>query len=80
MSIDLSTKGLAVASSKRPWIAVALWMVLVVGAGALNATLLADALTTKFALTNNPDSHRRRVLCVGRSQDDHDALQHDGEL
>ena len=56
MSIDLSTRGLAVASSKRPWITVAIWIVLIVGAGALNGTLLADALTTEFALTNNPDS------------------------
>ena len=59
---DLSTRNLARVSARHPWRVVALWIVLIVGALGLNATLGADALTNDFAFTSNPDSQIARDL------------------
>ena len=52
----MSFEGVAVASSRRPWITIGLWVALLAVAITLNATLLQDALTTEFSFSNEPDS------------------------
>ena len=60
--MSLSTEGIARASASRPWTTIGVWVVVLVAAFALIATLLADALTTEFAFTNNPDSKKADSL------------------
>ncbi|PKB72758.1 MAG: hypothetical protein BZY75_05385 [SAR202 cluster bacterium Io17-Chloro-G7] len=55
MSVNLSTESIARASSRRPWITVGIWVVLFVIAVLLRGSLLEDAITTEFAITNNPE-------------------------
>ena len=69
MSMSLSTEALARASSRRPWVTIAVWGVLVLAAGASIATLLSDALTTEFNFTNNPESKRAYALMEERFRD-----------
>ena len=66
MKIDLSTRGLAHASATHPWVAIGAWVALIAVALALNVTLLDDALTTEFTLTNNPDSMQANTLLEDR--------------
>ena len=54
--MSFSTEGLARATARRPWITIGAWALVVMVAMALISTLLDDALTTEFAMTNNPDS------------------------
>lgn len=51
-----STEHIALASARRPWVVVGLWLVTLVIAVVLISTLLADALTTQFAFTTTPES------------------------
>ena len=60
--MSLSTEGIARASARRPWITIGVWIVVLATAIALMSTLLADALTTEFAFTNNPDSKKADTL------------------
>ena len=64
--MNLSTEGLARASSRRPWRTVAIWIALIVVAIGINGTLLEDALTTEFGFTNSPDSLRADRLLEDR--------------
>ena len=63
---NMSFEGIARGSSRRPWLTIAVWVVLIVGAGVLNVTLLPDALTTEFGFTNKPDSWRGDKLLEER--------------
>ena len=64
--MNLSTESLARASSRRPWVTVALWIVLLVVATVLTGTVLQDSLTTEFAFTNDPDSQKALNLLEDR--------------
>ena len=57
---------LARGSSHRPWRVVVGWVVIIVLAGAASAAFLADALTTDFDFTDNPDSKRAATLVEDR--------------
>ena len=54
----IPTEALARGSARRPWTVIGLWVLALVIAGALVATLLNDALTTQFVFTNTPESQR----------------------
>ena len=56
MSVNLSTESIARVSSKRPWVTIGIWILVFVLAAFLRATLFEDAITTEFAITNNPES------------------------
>ena len=54
----LSPSSLARASARHPWLTIATWIVLVVAAGAIIATMLGGNLTAEWSLLNRPDSKR----------------------
>ena len=56
MASPLSSESLARASARRPWVIIALWVITLVAFIGLAATLLSDAVTTEFHLTNDADS------------------------
>ena len=66
MKVNLSTEALARASAQRPWITIGAWIALIAVAIGINVTLLADALTTEFGFTNNPESKRADKLLEDR--------------
>jgi len=66
MSLDLSTEGLARTSAQHPWRIIVVWFVVIVVAIVLTSAWLADALTTEFKFTNNPDSMRADKLLEDR--------------
>ena len=55
----LSTEALARTSARRPWLVIAVWVVLLLSGVALRATIFEDGVTTQFNFTNTPG--RRRV-------------------
>src|SRR5688572_21303497 len=63
-----STAGLARISARRPWIVVALWVLLLVFAG-VAATGLGDAFTTESNFTNSPESVQAADLLEARLRD-----------
>ncbi len=54
--MKLNPESLARASSRRPWRVMATWLVVLVLAGVSTAAFLADALTTDFDFTDEPES------------------------
>ena len=60
-----STERLARASARRPWIAIAAWVVLLVAGGYLT-TGLGDVLTTDFQFTTRPESVQADDLLEAR--------------
>ena len=62
MALDLSPRGLAGRSARRPWITIGVWALTLVIAIALIATLIGDSLTTDIGLTGEPDSKRANAL------------------
>ena len=66
MKLNLSTEAVARASANRPWRTIGVWVVLLVVAIGINATLLADALTTEFSFTNDPEYERADRLLEER--------------
>ncbi len=56
------TGRLARASSRRPWLTVAAWLVALVAAMAATALLLGDVLTSDGDVTSNPESKRANAL------------------
>lgn len=66
MSNKLSFEGLARVTTRRPWLTIGAWAILIAAAVFLNVTLLADALTTEFGFSNNPDSVRADALLEDR--------------
>ena len=69
MTVNLSTEALARASGRRPWIVVAVWLVLIAGAVMISGAWLQDALTTEFKFTNQPESEQGFVLMEERFRD-----------
>ncbi|MGC2241026.1 MAG: hypothetical protein WA726_09325, partial [Acidimicrobiia bacterium] len=58
----LGTESMARGSARRPWLTVALWIVLIGIAGALSSQLLGDALTTSIEFTDQPESAQAQTL------------------
>ncbi len=58
----ISTEGLAAASARRPWTAIAIWGALLVASIVVTAAFLADGLTTEEDFTSNPESKRGATL------------------
>ena len=54
----LTTQSLARASSRRPWLTLGIWILIIIAAGITSSRLLADALTTDVAFTNQPEAKR----------------------
>mgnify|MGYP001210174086 CR=1 FL=1 len=67
--MNLSTEALARTSGRRPWIVVAVWLVLIAGAVAFSGAWLQDALTTEFKFTNQPESEQGFALMEERFRD-----------
>ena len=63
---SLSFEGLTRASTRRPWATIGAWVALIALAIFLNVTLLADALTTEFGFSNNPESIQANDLLEER--------------
>ena len=64
--MKVNPESLARASSRRPWTVIGVWILVLVVAGLLSSALLADALTTDFDFTDNPDSKRAEQLLEDR--------------
>jgi RND superfamily putative drug exporter len=60
--MKVNPETIARASSRRPWVTVGLWVLVIVVAMATTSTLLADTLTTDFDFTDEPESKRAQVL------------------
>jgi RND superfamily putative drug exporter len=58
----LGTETLARSSARRPWRTVAIWVVLLIAAGAASSQLLGDALTTEIGFTDQPESAQAQDL------------------
>ncbi|MBI2856478.1 MAG: MMPL family transporter [Chloroflexi bacterium] len=58
MAVSVSTESLARHSAGRPWTVVGLWVLLLLVAGAVVASMLEDGLTTRFVFTNTPEAQR----------------------
>ena len=69
MTFSLSTQGLAEASARRPWFTVGVWVVALVLAVVIIASLLDAALTTDDYFTNNPESDQAVAILVDREWD-----------
>ncbi len=54
--MSFGPRALAQASARKPWRTIAIWVVLLIGAGVLSSQLLGDALTTSIEFTNQPES------------------------
>ena len=65
----LNPESLASVSSRHPWRTIGAWIVVIVSAGMLSATLLADVLTDDFAFTNRPESARAQEVIDARFAD-----------
>ena len=64
MALDLSPRGLAARSARRPWITIGVWALTLVIAMALIATLIGDSLTTDLGLTGEPESKRADAVIM----------------
>ena len=64
--MKLTTGSLARASSRRPWMTLGMWVVLIAIAGALSSMWLSDALTTDVDFTNEPEAKRALELVEER--------------
>ena len=64
---------LARASSRRPWLTIGIWVLLVVAAGFASSQLLGGSLTHDANFTNKPESIRAQDLANARlHRSDHD--------
>ena len=63
---EVESESLARASSHRPWRVVFGWIGIIVLASAASYSFLADALTTDFDFTDDPESKRAEVLLEDR--------------
>jgi putative drug exporter of the RND superfamily len=62
MALRISPETLARASSRHPWRTVVAWVLVLVVAGGLTSTLLADVLSNDIAFTNHPESVQAQDL------------------
>ncbi|CAN5571035.1 MMPL family transporter [soil metagenome] len=62
----LTTESLARASSRRPWLTVGLWVLVIALAGFVTSRFLTDALTTDVSFTNDPEAKRAADLIEER--------------
>ena len=62
----LNTKTLARASSRRPWLTIGLWVLLIALAGFVSSRWLGDALTSDIDFTNRPEAKRAAELVEER--------------
>jgi putative drug exporter of the RND superfamily len=67
--VSLTTESLARASSRRPWLTLGIWILVIVAAGITSSRLLAGALTTDVAFTNQPEAKRAADLVEERFGD-----------
>src|SRR5262245_1816014 len=66
MKLNLSAAGLSRASGRHPWKIIGAWLGVLAVAIVLAGTLLGDALTTEFTLTNDSESMRAEHLLRDR--------------
>ena len=59
-------ESLALSSARRPWTTIGIWALVIIISLALRVTLFADAISTEFAFTNNPDSKQADDLLEHR--------------
>ncbi len=59
-------ESLALRSARRPWFTIGIWVLAIVISIILRVALFADAITTEFAFTSNPDSKRADELIEDR--------------
>jgi RND superfamily putative drug exporter len=52
----IGPEALARGSARKPWRTLAVWLVLLIGAGVLSSQMLGEALTTEITFTNDPES------------------------
>jgi len=52
--MSFSTESIARASGQRPWLVIGIWIAVLVGAMAANATLLSGALTRRLHHVEQP--------------------------
>jgi RND superfamily putative drug exporter len=64
--VSLTTESLARASSRRPWLTLGIWVLVIIAAGITSSRLLAGALTTDVAFTNQPEAKRAADLVEAR--------------
>ena len=64
--MKLNPESIARASSRKPWIVIAAWFVLLMLAIVATRLFLADALTTDFDFTDQPESKRAQTLVEDR--------------
>ncbi len=62
----MTPERLARASSRRPWLAIGIWVLVVVAAGLASSQLLGNALTNDVRFTNQPESLRAKELIDAR--------------
>ena len=62
----LSTKSLAIASARRPWRVIGLWVVVLIIAVGAQSLWFGEALTQELRYTSSPDSQVGRDLLVER--------------
>jgi RND superfamily putative drug exporter len=65
MKINLSTEALARASAKKPWLAVGIWIAVLIGAYAL-MNIFSGSLTNNNDMTNNPEYKKASDILDGR--------------
>jgi hypothetical protein len=62
VALDLSPRGLAGRSARRPWVVVGAWVLTLVISMALIVILIGDSLTTDVGLTGEPESREANSL------------------
>ena len=60
--MKLSTTTLARGSARRPWLTVGIWVLALLGAGAIIALLLPGSLTAQYSFLGQPDSKTGQEL------------------
>ncbi|HEX2235608.1 MAG TPA: MMPL family transporter [Actinomycetota bacterium] len=66
MALKVSPQSLSRVSARRPWLTIALWVVLVAAAGVTSSRLLDGALTTEFNFNTVPEAERAARLVEDR--------------
>ncbi len=62
MALHISTEAIARQSTKRPWLTVSAWVLILIVSIGLIATMIGDALTTDVRLTSTPESYEAQEL------------------